>query len=205
MDTKPAFVIGNGRTRLSASLDELARHGRVYGCNALYRDFAPHVLVSTDPGITGEIESSGYPRDHVFYTRKPNTALGSRLIPHHFGFSSGPIAVKLAAEAGHHVIFLLGFDLQGSGGLQNNVYAGSDNYRSPGDKATYHGNWVRQLSTVLDEHPNQQFIRLIGHDGIVPYEWLQKNNHHTLALGDFLARINNKPWLRLKELVTNTR
>lgn len=205
MDTKPAFVLGNGRSRLAASLTEIKQHGRIYGCNALYRDFKPHVLVATDPGITAEIEASGYPIDNIFYTRKPNTQLGSRLITKHFGFSSGPIAAKLAADAGHGVVFLLGFDLQGSGGLQNNVYASTDNYRHAGDKATYHGNWVRQLSTVFDEHPNQQFIRLIGHDGIVPYEWMQKSNHHTIALDDFLPSINNKPWLRLKELMTSTR
>ena len=205
MDTKPAFVLGNGRSRLSVNPEDLRSHGRVYGCNALYRDFTPHVLVATDPGITAEIESSGYPINNVFYTRKPNTEIGSRLIPKHFGFSSGPIATKLAADAGHGVIFLLGFDLQGQDGLQNNVYAGTENYRPPGEKATYHGNWVKQLAKIFDEHPNQQFIRLISTDGIVPYEWLNKPNHHTVTLDYFMPRINNKPWLRLKELMTNTR
>lgn len=202
MDTKPAFVLGNGRSRLRASLTELGSLGRTYGCNALYRDYAPDVLVATDPGISQEIELSGYALEHQFYTRQPNVDRGSRKITHHYGFSSGPIAVKYAAEAGHAWIFLLGFDLQGQQGLQNNVYAGSSHYRPPGEKATYHGNWVKQIAQIFDEHPHQKFVRLLPHDGMVPYEWMQRPNHHSLALDDFLPRLNSKPWLRSKELMT---
>ena len=101
---KPGFVLGNGRSRLEISLDDLKKHGRVYGCNALYRDFIPDVLIATDPGITAEIEHSGYALKNTFYTRNPNEALGSKKIAYHWGFSSGPVAVKYAAEAAHDVI-----------------------------------------------------------------------------------------------------
>lgn len=199
MDTKPAFVLGNGKSRLLINPEDLARVGRVYGCNALYRDFTPHVLVATDPGITAEIESSGYPLKHAFYTRRPNEELGSRLITKHFGFSSGPIATKLAADAGHRVIYLVGFDLASTDGFQNNVYAGTANYRAAGDKETYYGNWIKQLKHIFDEHPHQRFIRLMTQDGIIPYEWQSANNYKSALLVDFMPDINNKPWQRSRE------
>lgn len=199
MDTKPAFVVGNGRSRLNLNLEDLRRHGRIYGCNALYRDFKPHVLVATDPGITSEIEESGYPMQNIFYTRKPNEKLGSRLIPKHHGFSSGPIAAKIAADAGHGVIYLVGFDLQGKEGLQNNVYSGTSNYRPSGEKATYYGNWIKQLAQIFREHPAQRFVRLIEQDGIVPFEWLDIKNHSSQLISDLMQDINNRPWQRSRE------
>ena len=193
---KPGFVIGNGKSRLVLDLGDLKKHGRVYGCNALYRDFTPDVLVATDPGITKEIEASGYALKNTFYTRQPNESLGSQKIAYHFGFSSGPIAVKYAAEAGHAVIYLAGFDLQGQDGRQNNVYSGSDNYRTSEEKETYYGNWVKQLAQVFNEHKNQRFIRLTTQDGIVPVQWLSCANHANQLISDFAPNINNRPWQR---------
>lgn len=199
MYTKPAFVIGNGRSRLAVNLEDLKKHGRIYGCNALYRDFTPHVLVATDPGITDEIENSGYPINHVFYTRRPNKELGSQLITEHFGFSSGPIAGKLAASAGHTVIYLVGIDLASTDTFQNNVYAGTANYRAASDQATYYGNWIKQFLHVFREHPHQRFVRLCNADSIIPYEWQTQPNYRSQLLEDFMADINNKPWQRSKE------
>ena len=41
-------------------LEKLRPHGVIYGCNALYRDFTPDVLVAVDHGICHEIYNSGY-------------------------------------------------------------------------------------------------------------------------------------------------
>ena len=54
------FCIGNGESRKSFNLDLLKPHGKVYGCNALYREYTPDVLVSVDHGIMHEIYQSGY-------------------------------------------------------------------------------------------------------------------------------------------------
>ena len=45
---KIAFVIGNGQSRSHFNLNTLRGKGTIYGCNALYRDFMPDVLVATD-------------------------------------------------------------------------------------------------------------------------------------------------------------
>ena len=50
-----AFVIGNGQSRLQIDLNNLRSKGTIYGCNALYRDFIPDVLVATDCKMSCQI------------------------------------------------------------------------------------------------------------------------------------------------------
>lgn len=57
---KTVFCIGNGESRKDFDLNTLRPHGKIYGCNAIYRDFTPDVLVAVDPGISHEIYHSGY-------------------------------------------------------------------------------------------------------------------------------------------------
>lgn len=54
------FLIGNGESRKNFDLNTLKPYGKIYGCNAIYRDFTPDVLVSVDHGIMHEIYHSGY-------------------------------------------------------------------------------------------------------------------------------------------------
>ena len=54
------FCIGNGESRQSLDLIKFRPHGKIYGCNALYRDFTPDVLTAVDHGIMHEIYQSGY-------------------------------------------------------------------------------------------------------------------------------------------------
>jgi hypothetical protein len=65
-----AFCIGNGESRKGFDLNTLKPHGKIYGCNALYREFTPDVLVAVDPGISHEIYQSGYCNKNVAYFRE---------------------------------------------------------------------------------------------------------------------------------------
>lgn len=66
---KTAYIIGNGASRSSFDLMELKGKGKVFGCNALYRDFIdkdyvlPDYLVAIDYEIIMEIEESTFPQD----------------------------------------------------------------------------------------------------------------------------------------------
>ena len=60
---KRVFCIGNGESRKSLDLIQLKSHGLIYGCNALYRDFKPDVLISVDNGIMHEIYQSGFAKE----------------------------------------------------------------------------------------------------------------------------------------------
>lgn len=159
-----AFVLGNGISRQAIALRQLEQTGIVYGCNALYREFTPTVLVSTDKPISTEIQESGYPLKNRHHTRRPMPQRGSQPVPEkYFGYSSGPIAVSLAAQDGHPEIYLIGFDMgPGPDHLFNNIYAGAEHYKKPGSAPTYTGNWVRQLVTIVNDFPMRKFYRVQG-------------------------------------------
>jgi len=67
--TNRVFCIGNGTSRNGFDLESLRPHGRIYGCNALYRDFTPDVLCAVDQGIMHEIYQSGYCNENEAYFR----------------------------------------------------------------------------------------------------------------------------------------
>ena len=69
---KQTFIIGNGESRKGLDLDSLREKGKIYGCNALYRDFTPDVLVAVDEAMMFEIVSSGYQKFHQCYFRHWN-------------------------------------------------------------------------------------------------------------------------------------
>ena len=56
---KRVFCIGNGESRRDYNLQNLRQYGKIYGCNALYRDFTPDVLCSVDHGMMHEVYHSG--------------------------------------------------------------------------------------------------------------------------------------------------
>ena len=45
---KRVFCVGNGESRRNVNLEVLRKFGKIYGCNAMYRDFTPDVLVAVD-------------------------------------------------------------------------------------------------------------------------------------------------------------
>lgn len=187
-----AFVLGNGVSRQGVSVPALLRQGPVYGCNALYRDHVPTVLVATDTAIAREIQQLGYARDHCFYTRRPLPGSGALAVPReYFGFSSGPIAVALAAQQGHDPIYLLGFDLgPDHQGRFNNCYAGTEFYKALGSEPTFSGNWVRQLRRVLADHVTQRFVRVHGNTTAHIPELRTVTNLDSITLQEFSRSIN---------------
>ena len=70
------FCIGNGESRKDFDLETLRPHGKIYGCNALYRDFTPDVITAVDMGIMHEIYNSGYAQDNQCVFRDWNTMPG---------------------------------------------------------------------------------------------------------------------------------
>ena len=188
-----AFVLGNGVSRLAVDLHQLNQHGKIYGCNALYREFAPDVLVSTDRAIAQVIQNSGYAQNHTMYTRKPLPGLGARSVPQsYFGFSSGPIAVGLAAIDRHLAVYLVGFDMGPTEHNKfNNVYADTEFYKKSSSLPTFTGNWVRQIVTICRDFPDTSFHRVMGDTSAMIPEFKSVGNLTTVNITDFLTRINN--------------
>ena len=53
---RPAFVIGNGRSRIGFDLKRLNIAGVTYGSNAIHRDVAVNYLVACDKTMLKEIK-----------------------------------------------------------------------------------------------------------------------------------------------------
>ena len=166
-----AFVLGNGRSRLAADPAALLTTGTTYGCNAVYREFEPHYLISVDVKMVNEIIAAGYHKNNQVWTN-PNKGITSKqginFFSPHKGWSSGPTALWFACSQGHKEIYILGFDYQGLNGKFNNVYADTFNYKKSSDAATFHGNWLGQTEKVIKEFKHIKFYRVIEPNAFRP-------------------------------------
>lgn len=63
------FVIGNGESRKNISIKKLQALGRVWGCNAMYREYNLDGLIAVDPMLEHEIYRSGYTHNNPVYFR----------------------------------------------------------------------------------------------------------------------------------------
>ena len=189
-----AFVLGNGISRRGIPLDALRSFGTIYGCNALYREFTPDVLVATDKPIATAIIESGYPQQHKFYTRFKHATGGAlKLKDPYQGFSSGPNAVALAAEHGAVTIYMLGFDMGPTdSGNFNNIYADTEYYKTSNQPATFTGNWIKQIVKITKDYPRLTFVRVHGQTTADIHEFNGIPNLLKENLAEFLDRINNK-------------
>ena len=69
--TKRVFIIGNGESRKDFDLTQLRKHGKIYACNAYYRDNPlPDVLVAVDSTMTHEIYHQGIAHKIPCYFRE---------------------------------------------------------------------------------------------------------------------------------------
>lgn len=184
-----AFVLGNGRSRSVIDLARLHQHGVIYGCNALYRDFEPDVLIAADRAISEQIQHSGYSQKHKFYTRKPIEGLGARRVPQEYwGFSSGQIAVAVACMDRHCPVFMLGFDLGSTDTKFNNVYADTEFYKRSSDRPTYSGNWIKQIIRVAKDYQDCVLVRVMGAESAAVPEFSAVNNIQHMPMTEFVAR-----------------
>jgi hypothetical protein len=179
----PAFVLGNGTSRLAVDPTSLLDLGTVYGCNAQYREYDPHHLIAVDVKMVNEIITAGYHKTHSVWTN-PNKGIVSKdninFFQPHKGWSSGPTALWFAATNKHPEIYILGFDYQGLNGKFNNVYADTFNYKKSSDNATFHGNWLAQTEKVIREFKNIKFYRVVKQDSLLPDKLAFPNLEHIL-------------------------
>ena len=168
------FVLGNGRSRLNISPKDLQPYGKIYGCNALYREFDPDYLIAVDPKMVIEIDKSGYQKSHEVWTN-PNSKYrsfqGFRFFQPSLGWSSGPTALNFASTHSPSEVYIFGFDYVGEGGLLNNVYADSFNYKKSTDTATYYGNWRRQTEQVIKNNRNIKYYRVVDDNNFFDPGW----------------------------------
>ena len=168
------YVLGNGESRRSFDLSSLKDEITI-GCNAIYRDFAPTLLVAGDSPITKEIREN-YKGDFLFRDGKNKrfvweNPIGNRVLVEAWpwtrsGFSwyAGVAAAWAAASwEGASEVHLVGFDsmLPSHGKTVNNMYKDTRHYCAS-DVAQNMALNVKQsrnsLMEVISRFPKIKFI-----------------------------------------------
>lgn len=168
-ESREVVVIGNGVSRVGQNLNSWRhRCSIMLGCNNLYKEIIPDILVSADWKMTDQImdDIPLFPGMHVFRDNRVWRVRVGRMILVNLekpGWSSGGRAVELACSfCDPDVVHLIGFDLDWTpNGSYNNTYAGEPNYKKAGDAPVCPKNFIRQISDVCRKNPKVQFIRYI--------------------------------------------
>jgi hypothetical protein len=185
-----SFVLGNGRSRLNILPSALQPYGKIYGCNALYREFSPDYLIAVDTRMILEIQETKYQLSHEVWTNiRPEIIYdhGFHYFKPSLAWSSGPCALQLAVKHNPSEIYILGFDYTGINNFFNNVYADTNNYKSNIESPTYWGNWEKQTEIVIKANPHIIFYRIVE-DDFYDTKWGYKN-FKNMKYHEFLNQI----------------
>jgi hypothetical protein len=194
-----AFVLGNGRSRLQINPLELKNIGKLYACNAVYRDFMPNYLIAVDAKMIIELTENGIQNKTEVWTN-PNRRYHGFQGLHYFnpskGWSSGPTALWLASVNIMNTfepvkeIYILGFDYVGIENKKfNNVYSDTKNYKRSVEPATFFGNWLTQTESVIKEFKDVKYYRVIDDGQFVP-PWTGLSNIEHISFNTFKSKVN---------------
>ena len=146
---KRVFALGNGESRKSLDLTSLYEYGIIYGCNALYRDFRPDVLVVVDPVMKEEIWETNYLLENKAYFK--DWTPESPIHPDDWGFKATPayLYTRLGGDDPSKKVI-----------NSNDVIKG----RFPDDaiRTGYASGSSSVLIACIEEEPEE--VYLIGHD-----------------------------------------
>lgn len=190
---KIAFIIGNGESRKPVQLDYLREQGVIYGCNALYRDFYPDILVSLDKEMTEEIKEAKYPGYHIYKDLNPNVLIKDKFlidsngvkITRNKGWSSGATAAFIAAsQIEFKEIYLIGFDLY-STNVMNNVYKDTRNYAKSYELPTSTTSFREQIGKVIKNFPFKHFIWVTNYNQRI---WNGSQNYSVMSVSEFKTK-----------------
>jgi hypothetical protein len=87
------FCFGNANSRKGLDLDKYKEHGTVVGCNAIYRDFTPDILVALDAQIAHEVYRSGYAHRGTSYLGYW-TDIPTQVAEHLLESETGPVSIS---------------------------------------------------------------------------------------------------------------
>ena len=112
-----AFVLGNGT---SIGILELPKFGKIYACNAVYREFDSDYPVAVDTQkMVNEIVHNGYLQHKGEVWTNYNKTYERFSGLHYFTSAKGgvvvPTALDMCSSRGHDSIYILGFDFKGIG------------------------------------------------------------------------------------------
>lgn len=193
-----AHVIGNSTSRLGFNLDLLNGQtggsqgvrsvGQTYGCNLLYKDFAPTFLICTNKDLCAEISETDYCEDNIVYSQIKNILNHPNkfhLYPNIFMGSVGSLATRIACADGHKIIYLLGMTTYLKD--EDNLYIGQhDCYKAPNDLAATNKKFVDEMCRIFQTYSDVEFYFVYKDKGLMPeaYNWC--NNVKEISVMEYI-------------------
>jgi len=122
--TDPVFLIGNGKSRKDFDLERLRKVGTIIGCNALYREFTPDLLIAIDAKMLREIKDAEYEGKTLIPSNRAVAVPKAMKWKTDRYNTSGGFAMKLISQVMQPTkCYMLGMD-----GYTGNLYDGTKNY-----------------------------------------------------------------------------
>jgi len=183
------WVLGNGESRKKFNLSKINSYS--IGCNAIHRDFNANIFVAVDRKMVKEILNNPNQRTKTIYTRPDwYKEFGSNRVislpslwyegtdkqDQGFHWNSGPYAILVACYRNPKTVHLVGFDLYGVKGLQNNIYKDTENYAPGSHKEVRPDFWIHQLKQLFEHFDKINFIQHQLKDWQIPLEWRHLEN-----------------------------
>lgn len=184
-----AFILGNGESRQKLSISRMSKHGYIYGCNAIYRDIRPDVLVTVDPDMANEIARSEYIKQWKVYTPYKDIAATNPnfvLFQSTNRFCAGVTACLIAIKQGVKEIYLVGHDLGSPNGLVNNCYKNTTCYKKAWEDDESYNVYGPHYIELIASNPGIQFIRVVGKQTFPIKELKPLNNYKETKLETFI-------------------
>jgi len=124
--TDPVFLIGNGTSRKDFDLERLRGIGTIIGCNALYREFTPDLLIAIDAKLLRELNEAKYGEENTVIIPRGRTVDVPKALnwkTERFN-TSGCFGMKMISQLMQpKKCYMLGMD-----SYPGNLYDGTENY-----------------------------------------------------------------------------
>jgi hypothetical protein len=179
-----AHVIGNSKSRRKFDLRTLNGQvggakgvrsvGQSYGCNLLYKDFAPTFLIALNKNICAELAASDYTQENIVYSNVKNILANTgsfHLYPNIYTGSAGNLALRLACADGHKQVFMVGMTCYND--PLDNVYIGKHNSYKETNMESANTKFTQENAKTFLTYSDVEFYYVASDIGLMPeaYNW----------------------------------
>ena len=189
-----AICFGNGKSRLNRSLAQIEHansrkilnyYNVMYGCNAISREWMPDFLIVTNQILAAKLDEEY--RDISYSSQEVARRYpGFNFMPGNYRLDAGSAAAYLAAFHGAKRVYLFGYDGQNDKNVNNNVYAGTEDYPAV-DAEVQDSNWIRNLKNVITTYDDVTFYRVTPNPEDRYRELLRLPNYKPIHFNEFIS------------------
>lgn len=185
-----AYIIGNGKSRKGFPLDLLRDKGVTFGCNGIWKEYAPNYLVAIDDKYIKIAYNADFPQHKIIVPMEQEryelSGTGRRS-------NAGMNAMHEAIKRNCKILYCLGFDFLVKDNIDlslSNMYDGLQGYE-PDTRANQDDNInrVEYLNWFTNNFNTTQFVFIYPRNELELYE-LKSPNVMGMFYDDFIKEIN---------------